>query len=164
MIEIGTVVEAEVSRVEPYGIFLTHKADAIFVPLGEVAWPSDAISLSDFQTGQTIKVLVERLNYKTKTYAGSIRHLHPERNPYRQFSRELPERIYTGTVKMAHHDGVVVDLGNGCEGELPLTDQTRLLPVGSQVNVQITSLEVNDQRMALQLAPVAPESPSPAAE
>lgn len=42
-------------------------------------------------------------------------------------------------------------LENNCVGELPLTDQTKVLAVGTQVDVQIASLEVDDQRMTLKL-------------
>ena len=62
-------------------------------------------------------------------------------------------RVYTGKVKMIHHDGVVVDLGNGCSGDLPLTDETKTLQTGMEVGVQIAALEVDTQKLDLKLAP-----------
>jgi ribosomal protein S1 len=134
-------------------LFLSHKADTIFIPMGNVAWQSTAATIAAFQPGQKLRVLVERLNYKTKIYAGSMKNLDPESNPYRELSRNDPERVYTGNVKMVHHDGVVIDLGNGCVGDLPLTDETKTLETGSQVDVQIAALEVDAQKLDLKLAP-----------
>ncbi|MBL8819893.1 MAG: S1 RNA-binding domain-containing protein [Planctomyces sp.] len=159
MIEIGAVVEADVSRVEAYGIFLTHKSDSIFVPMNNVTWHADLAAPSDFQPGAKVKVLVERLNYKNNVYAGSIKHLSPEGNPYRDLSRQPPERIFSGRVKMVHHDGIVVDLGNGCVGDLPKCDQTTTLSEGSEVEVQITSLELDEQRVGLKLVHSKTASP-----
>jgi hypothetical protein len=47
---------------------------------------------------------------------------------------------------------VTVALENNCVGELPLTDQTKMLAEGAEIDVQIASLEVDDQRMTLKLA------------
>jgi ribosomal protein S1 len=156
VIEIGAVVDAVVSRVEPFGVYLTQDKDTIFVPLSNLAWLPHPLTIAALQPGQTVMVLVERLNYKTKVYAGSVKRLHPEENPYRAFSRQPPDQVFGGKVKMIHHDGVVVDVGKGCVGELPLTEQTKALAEGSQVQVQITALELNEQRMTLKLAPCQP--------
>ena len=151
MIEVGTVVEATVTRTLPFGVFLTHSGDTIFVPLNNLSWTPSPDILSQFEVGQTIPVLVERLNYEKCEYAGNLRILTPERNPYREFSVLPPGYVIRGRVKMVHQNGVTVELNELCSGELPVTEATRELTVGAEVDVQITSLELNDQRMTLKL-------------
>lgn len=151
MIEIGTVVEATVTRTAPFGVFLQQGGDTIFVPLNNLSWTPSPDILSQFEVGQTIRVLVERFNYEKCQYAGNLRILTPERNPYREFAALPPGKLLRGRVKMVHQNGVTVELNRFCSGELPLTEETRGLTVGAEVGVQITSLELNDQRMALKL-------------
>ncbi len=152
MLEIGAIVEAMIMRVEPFGIFLAYGNDSIFVPLNNVAWIPTPTMLANLSVGQTLRVMIERLNYEKNTYTGSLKHLDPEGNPYRALSRNPPGTVLRGKVKMVHQNGVTVDVGNDCVGELPLNDQTRHLPEGSEIEVQIASLEVNDQAMTLKLA------------
>jgi hypothetical protein len=46
-------------------------------------------------------VAVLRLNYEKNTYAGSVKHLHPEENPYRELSRMPIGTVFDGTVDLA---------------------------------------------------------------
>lgn len=152
MIEIGSVVEATVVRTVPFGIFLQSGGDTILVTLDKVSWTPSPNTLSQFEVGQTWRVLVERLNYKENVYAGSLKLLTPEQNPYREFSVLPAGTVLRGRVKMTHQNGVTVELNEWCSGELPLTGETRKLTEGAEVEVQITSLELNDLSMTLKLA------------
>ncbi len=152
MIEIGTMVEATVIRTAPFGVFLQHGGDAIFMPLNNISWTPSPDILSQFEVGQTVRVLVERFNYEKCEYAGNLRILAPERNPYREFSVLPPGKVLRGRVKMVYQNGVTVELNEFCSGELPLTEEARKLVVGTEVDVQIASLELNDQRMSLKLS------------
>src|SRR5262249_6576499 len=102
MIEIGAIVEAKVTRVEPYGIYLAHGNDTILVVLNNVAWLPSPTTLASFRPGQAVHVLVERLNYENGIYSGSLRKLDPEGNPSRQLSREPLGKVFVGKVKMVH--------------------------------------------------------------
>lgn len=152
MIEIGSVVEATITQTAPFGVFLQSGGDTIFVPLNNLSWTPSPDMLSQFEVGQTIRVLVERFNYEKNVYAGSLKPLTPERNPYREFAALPAGKVLRGRVKMTHQNGVTVELNEWCSGELPLTEDTRKLSEGAEVYVQITSLELNDQRMTLKLA------------
>lgn len=151
MIEIGSTVDATITRVEPYGLFLTHDDDSIFVPANNIAWVPTPTTMDAFRVGDSLSVVIERLNSENNTYAGSVKHLHPEENPYAAISLLPPNTVLEGMVKMVHQHGVSVETENRCIGELPLTDDTRALQKGAQVNVQVTALDVENQRMSLQL-------------
>jgi ribosomal protein S1 len=90
-----------------------------------------------------------------------LKQLDPEGNPYRELSRMPPGTVLRGKVRMMHHNGITVDIGTNCVGELPLNPQTKSLSTGSEIEVQITSLEVNDQKMTLKLANDSPSAPIP---
>jgi ribosomal protein S1 len=151
MIEIGTVVEATVVRTAPFGVFLQSGGDTIFTPLNNLSWTPSADILSQFEVGKTIRVLVERFNYEKGEYAGNLKVLVPEQNPYRGFSILPAGKVLRGRVKMVHQNGVTVEMNEWCSGELPLTEIASKLVEGTEVSVQITSLELNDQRMTLKL-------------
>ena len=152
MIEIGSVVEATVTRTAPFGVFLQHGGDTIFIPLNNLSWTPWPEILSQFEVGRNILVRVERFNYEKCEYSGNLRILTPERNPYREFSALPPGKVLRGRVKMVHQNGVTIELNKFCSGELPVTETTRELAVGAEVDVQIASLELNDQRMTLKLS------------
>ncbi len=103
-------------------------------------------------------MFIERLNYEDSIYAGSIKRLNPEQNPYRALSRYDPTTVFNGTVLLIHENGVTVELLEGCIGELPRLPETAILAEGSKVNVQITSLEADDEAVTLKLAGV-PDAP-----
>lgn len=153
MIEIGSSVIAVVERVEPYGVFLARDGDTIFLPTGNLAWKPNENPIGDIHVGDSMKVVVLRLNYEKKTYAGSLKHLHPENNPYRELSLMPIGTSFDGTVSLVHQNGVSVRLRNGCVGEIGLAANSRELKQGEAIRVQITALEVDEERLVLALAP-----------
>jgi ribosomal protein S1 len=152
MLEIGSVVDAEVIRIMPFGLYLKAGDDTVLLTVGQISWTPTRETSSQFKVGQTLRVLVERFDYAKKVYAGSIRLLTPELNPYREFSMLPAGTVLRGRVKMTHQNGVTVELNEWCSGELPLTDETSKLTLGTEVEVQITSLELSSQDMTLKLA------------
>ena len=152
MLEIDSIVRAVVVRVEPFGVFMKHTNDDVFVPLNNVSWHPTPDTLSKIDKGQELAVYIERLNYKEGVYAGSLKRTRPDDNPYRHLSRQPPETVFCGRVVFVHHDGIRVELENGCRGELPIAEDTKALTQGTEVRVQLTSLEVNDQSATFKLA------------
>ena len=133
MIEIGSIIEAEVDRIEVYGIYLKNKEDTIFVPLNRLTWSPER--RVDINVGDRLKVLIQLFNDKTEIYSGSIKHLDTEGNPYHQLA-DLPNNtILGGTVTLIHHHGVRVKLEVGCSGDIPTIPDTVSLKVGDTVRV-----------------------------
>ena len=151
MIEIGAMVPATINRIEPYGIYLEHGEDSVFVTADNLAWVGDENVLSHFKVGQVVDILIERYHYEKQMYVGSLRRLHPESNPYRVLSRQPPDAVIEGIVKLVHPNGIVVDLCNGCKGDLPLTERTKTLNEGEPIKVQVASLEVDEKQLVLKL-------------
>jgi small subunit ribosomal protein S1 len=152
MIEIGSVVSAQVERVEPYGVYFRAADDTVLVLAPDVAWTGRVNLAEAFPVGTTRDVMILRLNYKTGEYVGSIRRLHPEDNPYRQISLRRPGEVLHGKVTGAYSNGASVRLPNGAYGNVPATElRDRIVSVGDEVEVVIRALDVDEGRLTLGL-------------
>ncbi len=154
MVEIGSVIQARVERIEPYGVFLKYETEKVFVHLPEVSWQDLGDPGESVQVDDILGVYVLRYHYLKREIVGSIRRLHPEQNPYRQLSRLPPGEVLRGQVKSTYRDGATVVLPNGARGHVPRTqvDQHNLKP-GDEALVNIAALEVDEGCLTLAVAP-----------
>jgi ribosomal protein S1 len=144
MVEIGTTIEACVTRVEPYGVFLKHGTADVFVPLPEISW-SRIPSLHDaVRVGQIVCLRVVRFNYRDRVLVGSMRRAHPEENPYRKLSRLEPGTVLRGKVIFTSGYSFRIELPNSIVGSMPMCSTDSRYEVGDAVDVVITALEVDD--------------------
>jgi ribosomal protein S1 len=152
MLEIGSVVEGQVVRVEPYGIYLKHGDETVIVLAPEVSWHEKGDLRERVRVGQTFRVHVLRYNYQTREIVGSVRRLQPEQNPYRDLSRLAPRSVLRGKVVFAAGSDFTVELPNGAWGLLPKHLVQKELKVGDPVEVEVADLEVDEARLGLQPA------------
>jgi ribosomal protein S1 len=151
MVDIGSAIQGEVVRVEPYGILLKHGKEDVFVHLPETSWLDTRELRERFHLGQILDVYVLRYNYEKKQIVGSIRRLRPEQNPYRVLSRLEPGEILCGKVTCCQGGLVTVQLANGATGHIPMYRIHTDLRVGDAVEVVIAALEVDEGRLTLEL-------------
>jgi ribosomal protein S1 len=152
MVEIGSVIEAVVTRIEPYGFFFSHNGEEGLVLIPEFSWRPVRDLRDVVRVGDRLKVLVLLYNYKDRKIVASVRRLHQEDNPYRELSRLPPGEVLEGTVSFAAGDSLTVQLPNGAWGSLPkryLASETR---VGDKVKVEVESLDVDQGRLTLAAA------------
>lgn len=148
MIELGTTVQASVTRVEPFGIFLKHGDDIILVLVPEVSWSATRNLRERFQPGQTLDVKVMRYNYDKNEYVGSLRRLQQAENPYRELSRLDPRSVLRGKVTGVYKSEITLTLPNGARGHF-FRQPSGALEVGAEVAVAITSLDVDEGTLVL---------------
>lgn len=152
MVEIGSIISAQVTRIEPYGIFLEHAEGPVCVLRPDISWSARSNLYERIRVGDFHDVLVLRYNYPDRIIVGSIKRLHPEENPYRQLSRLEPGTVLTGKVRDSVGNEVTVELENGAWGHVP----RRLLPVepraGDVLEVTIAGVEVDESRLWLEPA------------
>ncbi len=155
MVEIGSIIRATVSRVEPYGVWMSHAAGPVLVLVPEASW-SDHRPLSEWiRPGDEYDVFVLRYNYRDRVIVGSIRRLHPEENPYRQPARLEPGTILHGRVRLVAGDAVSVVLPNGAWGNVPRASFSTEIRPGDEIDVIITAIEVDEGRLSLATAAAA---------
>ena len=156
MLQIDATIEAHVVRVEPYGLYLEYGDDTIFVTLDNLSWLAKPDSLSNVRAGQKIAIKILHYAKDRCLYVGSVKHLHPEENPYQHLARQPLDTVFRARVMMIHQHGVSVMLENNCIGDLPLNVETTSLPKGAEVDVQITALDADYARLSVKLAQTEP--------
>jgi len=149
MVEIGSIIEAVVTRVEHFGIFLQHDGEEVVVLLPEFSWEPVHDLRQLVRVGDLLQVLVVRYNYQKKQIVGSIRRLQQEKNPYREIARLAPETVLHGVVMNTAGSDLSIRLPNGAWGYLA----KRLLPteprIGETVAVKVDCVEVDEGRLIL---------------
>ena len=149
MVEIGSVIEAVVTCVEPFGVFLRYGPEEVLVLLPEFSWKPAKDLKQRVQVGDRLKVYVLRYNYQKRQIVGSVRRLHPEENPYRELARLPPGEVLPGIVTLDAGGDLTVRLPNGAWGHLPKNCLTREWGVGETIAVEIGSLNVDEGRLTL---------------
>jgi small subunit ribosomal protein S1 len=149
MVEIGSTIDAVVTQVEQYGVYLEHDGEEVLVLIPEFSWQPVRDLKSAVRVGERLKVLVLRYNYKKRQIVGSVRRLHAEQNPYRELSRLPPGEVLRGKVRFVAGGAVTVALPNGAWGHLPKRLLAPGLNVGDDVEVEIDALDVDEGRLIL---------------
>ncbi len=152
MVEIGSTIQAQVSRVENFGLFLKYKNETVCVLVPELAWRPIRDLHQQYQVGDVVDVYVTHYNYADRQIVGSIRRLHPEENPYRQLSRLEPGRVLQGQVLHSAGELVTVQLPNDVWGHIPKHRLRTELKKGDRVDVVISQLDVDSGSLYLDLA------------
>ncbi len=152
MVEIGSVIQAKVMRIEPYGVYLKHGDETVVVLAPEVSWRDKRDIREQVHVGDNLNVLVLRFNYQTKEIVGSLRRLRKDDNPYWHLSRLEPGSPLHGKVVGVYSDGVTVNLQNGARGNIPKhrVQQKNLKP-GQDIQVTVCSLNVDEGILTLDL-------------
>lgn len=149
MVEIGSVIEAVVTRVEHFGVFLKYDSEEVVVLLPELSWEPMQDLRHAIHVGDRLSVLVLRYNYQKKQIVGSLRRLHPEKNPYRELARLVPGEVLHGVVISAAGADLSVRLPNGAWGYLSKRGWATEPNIGETVAVQIDSVEVDEGKLTL---------------
>jgi len=151
MVEIGSVIQARVVRLESYGAWLKHNTEDVVILIPEISWhgvrhPGDVLAVED-----VLDVFVVRYNYKDRVIVGSLKALHPEENPYRRLGRLEPGTVLVGRVASVFGNEAWVDLPGGAYGKIPSHALTEAVYRGDKVEVTIAALEVDAGHLTLNL-------------
>ncbi len=150
MIEIGSVITGRIERIEPYGVFLKYGAETVFVDAANLLWRRGTNPLASAKPGDDLRVVVLRYNYRDRITVASLKHAHPEDNPYREVSRLPPGTVLRGKVECVHYDSVSVRLDNGAMGLIPKVLAPANAMKGNEIDVVISSLEVESGDLRLE--------------
>jgi ribosomal protein S1 len=149
MVEIGSVIEARVVRLEPFGVWLKHGAEDVLVLVPELSWKPGTEPRQMAAIGDDLRVRVLRYNYKDRVILGSVKALYPEDNPFRKLARLEPGSVLVGKVRTVFDDEVRIDFDGGAWGKIPRNGLAADLHVGDEVEVVIQSLEVDEGLLTL---------------
>lgn len=162
-LKVGQEVEATISNVAPFGIFLLIElADKTsvegFVHISEIAWEKLATIPETFKAGDKIKAKLIGFDRESKRINLSIKALVAD--PFEaKLKSYVPDQRVSGSVSKVLSSGVLVNLEKGIEGFI----KKEKIPVtftyseGSPVNA--TVVEVDTRRHRVILVPVLTEKP-----
>lgn len=157
----GKICEGVVTSVRPFGVFVDIGPLEGMVHISEISWgrvryPGDLLSV-----GQTVKVMVLNVDVEHQRVALSFKRLMA--NPWETVENYLAlGDIVTGTVVSVERFGIFVELVNGLEGLLHVSElckgdggsphmTQRAYKVGDPVEVQVLSIVPQEHRIALGL-------------
>ncbi len=168
IIGVGDTVEAMVSNIEPYGVFVDLGEDLeAFLHVSEISWDKNVKHPKDYlEVGQEINVEVIEIDREKRRLRVSLKNLLPK--PMEEFSRKhRVGDVMTGTVSSLTDFGAFVRLEGGVEGLLHNQESSwdkskrakDLFKTGDEVEVKIIKIDtdagkISLSRKALEKSPV----------
>ena len=155
-LDIGSVVEGEVTNITKFGVFLDLGGIEGLVHLSELSWgkvhhPSEIV-----QIGENIRARVISIDKEKMRIALSIKQLLP--NPWYEFGeRYLVGDVITVIITKVVGYGVFAEVENGIEGLVHISDiQSKDLSlsmaemkVGEKIVVSIKAIDVENRRLSM---------------
>jgi small subunit ribosomal protein S1 len=156
----GTSCKGVVTSVRPFGAFVNIGPVEGMVHISEISWGRVRHPIDFLKPGQEVQVKIINVNYEHQRVGLSLKRL--RENPWSCVEDSFqPGDITTGTIASVERFGLFVELKEGIEGLLhiselgyiPTTDEvSHLYKAGNTITVQILEIIPEDHRIALGLA------------
>ena len=164
-IKPGTVVDAIVSSLAPFGVFVSVPSVSSgqaklegFIHLSELSWDKTPSAENFFKAGEKISAQVLGIDKEAKRVNLSVKRL--SRDPFEEASKQYSEdKKVKGTISKITSLGITIALPNGIEGLI----KKEKVPPSSDYSVgdelEATVSEVDGKRHKIILTPVLKEKP-----
>jgi small subunit ribosomal protein S1 len=157
---VGYTCAGKVTSVRPFGAFVDIGPLEGMIHISEISW-GRVRHLQDFlEPGQDVRVKILNIDLEHQRVGLSLKRLND--NPWKLVHKHIqPGDVVTGTVASVERFGVFVELVDGLEGllhisELELDDMMGIASyeyqVGQPVMVRVLEIEPEEHRIALGLA------------
>lgn len=170
-LEVGQTREGTVRKIHDFGAFVDLGGADGLIHISQLSWERVKHPSEIVQEGQKVQVRIEKVDPDTGKISLSYRSLqdHPWTNAAQQFP---VNSMVHGVVSRIANFGAFVKLGPGIEGLIHITELahyrvsniSKVLREGQEVDVKVLSVDPDAQRIALSLkaalpAPEAKEEP-----
>ena len=155
----GDVVQAKVEQVEVFGIFLEYVGQEILVLIPETSWiPCYGSCRQIAEVGDEFRVrIIARVEHKDQ-YAGSIRAIYPESDPWSgKWGLRVGDTAEARVVRMVEHadrcgdkKGYLLELRPAAYVMLFADKDTRL-EMGQRCSVTVTAVNADRRQVVVQL-------------
>ena len=149
MLETGSVVQAVVTKVAPFGVYFECDGDPILVVASNLSWRGE--DERNWEVGESADIMIVDYNEEKQIYVGSCKATQPDMNPYKHLAEASPSDTFLGVVKIVHPTGLSIHVGE-CVGSLSFDETTKELAVGEQVRVAVKSVDSDRQFLEFRLA------------
>ncbi|MEF9990693.1 MAG: S1 RNA-binding domain-containing protein [Romboutsia sp.] len=157
-LEAGQKREGKVTKIMPYGAFVDIGGLEGLVHLNNLSWTRVESVESILSEGDEIEVYVLDVDKDTKKIALALKDINND--PWDKISKEIQlDDIITGKVVRIIERGAFVEISEGVEGYLPISELsdervvkvTNVVNVGDEVKVMVINFKPKDKRMLLSI-------------
>ena len=149
-VKIGDELEGVVTGVMPFGLFVDMEGIEGLVHISEIAWEKVSHPGNYYTVGAPIKVKVIGVDDASKKLALSVKQL--MKNPWETAEEKYPVGTkIKGKVSKIVPFGAFVTLEKGLDGLIHVSEATRPLEEGEEVEVIVTNVEAANQKLALSM-------------
>lgn len=163
----GQIVDGIVKNITEYGAFVDLSGDLEgsfdgLLHKGEMSWNKINSPKDLFKKGDRIQVYIKEIKREEGKISLSLKQI--QEDPWESIPGKYPvDSVFTGKVTRVAPKCAFVDLGDGCEGILPISEisLTRIEKVsdvvkeGDEVTVKVISLSDKERKVALSMKQIA---------
>ena len=158
-IKVGDTVKGKVVVLADYGAFIeVSKGVEGLIHVSEMSWSTHLRSAQDFvSVGDEVEAQVLTLDRDERKMSLGIKQLHPD--PWTNIAEKYPVgSVHTGTVRNYTNFGVFVELEEGIDGLVYISDlswtkkikhPSDFVSVGDKLEVQVLELDVEGRKLNL---------------
>jgi len=162
-LKVGQKIEATISNVAPFGIFLIielpeKKSVEGFVHISEVSWERTVTIPETFKAGEKLEAEILNFDKDSQRVNLSIKKLIKDPFEEKLKSYTVDQKI-SGSVVKVLSNGVLVSVGEGIEGFIKKDKIPANISYNEGSPVNATVVEVDTRRHRLILVPVLTEKP-----
>ncbi len=160
---IGDVMEGVVKNITDYGVFVDLGGIDGLIHITDISWKRVSNPNEFFEIGQKVKVKV--INFDKESSRVSLGMKQLENDPWVNIGNFTVGNIYKGTITNLTDYGAFVDLENGLEGlihvsELSWTNKnvhpSKVVSTGDKVDVMVLEIDNEKRRISLGLKQCSP--------
>lgn len=157
-VKIGDALEANVTGVTPYGLFVNAAGLDGLVHLSEISWDKVDNPADFYRIGEKVKVMVIGIQDDGKRVAYSIKRL--QTDPWAEaISAYKIGQIVKGKVQKIVDYGVFVRISEGLNGLIHISelsdelvnDPTKIVQINDELDLQILSISPTERHLGLSL-------------
>lgn len=158
-IKVGDAIKGKVVVIADYGAFIeVSKGVEGLIHVSEMSWSTHLRSAQDFvSVGDEVEAQVLTLDRDERKMSLGIKQLHPD--PWTKIAEKYPVgSVHTGTVRNYTNFGVFVELEEGIDGLVYISDlswtkkikhPSDFVSVGDKLEVQVLELDVEGRKLNL---------------
>ena len=155
-VEEGQTKKGVVRSIKPFGVFVDLGGADGLIPMGELSWQRVEDANSLFKIGDSVEVLVARVDREARKIGLSYKAL--TKSPWDDLGIHAGSRV-NGAVTRTADFGAFVELTPGIEGLIHISELstqrvrrvTDIVQVGQTVEVEVLSIDPGTRRIALSL-------------
>lgn len=149
-VKMGDLLNGVVTGVMPFGLFVDMEGLEGLVHISEIAWEKVSHPGNYFQVGSSIQVKVIGKDDISKKLALSVKQL--MNNPWETAEAKYPVgTVVKGKVSKIVPFGAFVNLEKGLDGLIHVSEATRPLIDGEEVEATVTNVDGANQKLALSM-------------